>query len=39
MVCVLTGHGLKDPDTAVLGLEKPVQVAAELGEIERAIGA
>lgn len=38
VVCVLTGHGLKDPDAAVLGLEKPLQVAAKIGEIERAIG-
>ena len=38
VVCVLTGHGLKDPDTAIQGLEKPVQVAADLGEIQRALG-
>ncbi len=36
VVCVLTGHGLKDPDTAIQGLEKPMQVGADLGEIERA---
>jgi threonine synthase len=38
VVCVLTGHGLKDPDTAIQGLEKPMQVAADLGEIQRALG-
>jgi threonine synthase len=38
VVCVLTGHGLKDPDTAMVGLEKPVQVGADLEEIQRALG-
>jgi threonine synthase len=38
VVCVLTGHGLKDPDTAIQGLEKPMQVGADLGEIQRALG-
>jgi threonine synthase len=38
VVCVLTGHGLKDPDTAIQGLDKPMQVGADLGEIQRALG-
>jgi threonine synthase len=38
VVCVLTGHGLKDPDTAMQGLERPMQVGADLGEIQRALG-
>ncbi len=37
VVCVLTGHGLKDPDTAMLGLEKPVEAGAEVAELERAL--
>jgi len=35
VVCVTTGHGLKDPDTAVKMSEKPVEVDAE---IEDALG-
>src|SRR3990170_1713924 len=38
VVCVTTGHGLKDPDTAVRMSEKPVEVDAELEAIERALG-
>ena len=37
VVCVLTGHGLKDPDTA---LEQAAQVVAcdpELAAVERAV--
>jgi threonine synthase len=37
VVCVLTGHGLKDPDTAMLGLEKPVEAGAEVAELERVL--
>ena len=37
VVCVLTGHGLKDPDTA-LGKAPPViGCEAELGAVERAV--
>ena len=37
VVCVLTGHGLKDPDTA-LGKAPPVEGCdAELGAVERAV--
>ena len=36
-VCTLTGHGLKDPDTAIAQCEAPVTVAAERGAIERVI--
>ena len=37
VVCVLTGHGLKDPDTA-LGKAPPViGCEADLGEVERAV--
>jgi threonine synthase len=37
IVCTLTGHGLKDPDTAIAQCVKPPTVDAELGEIERLI--
>jgi threonine synthase len=38
IVCIITGHGLKDPDTA-LGVEpEMVEVTAEQGAVERAMG-
>jgi threonine synthase len=37
VVCTLTGHGLKDPDTAIGQSEKPVTVDAELKAIESVI--
>lgn len=37
VVCVLTGHGLKDPDTAI-GASKPVRhLPAEISAIEEAV--
>ncbi|XHH08434.1 MAG: threonine synthase [Candidatus Bathyarchaeia archaeon] len=38
VVCVTTGHGLKDPDTAIKMSEKPVEVDAEMSAIENALG-
>jgi threonine synthase len=38
VVCVTTGHGLKDPDTAVKMSEKPIEVEAEMAAIENALG-
>jgi threonine synthase len=38
VVCVTTGHGLKDPDTAVQMSEKPIEVDAEMAAIEGALG-
>ena len=38
VVCVTTGHGLKDPDTAVKMSEKPIEVDAEMSAIENALG-
>jgi len=38
VVCVTTGHGLKDPDTAVKMSEKPIEVDAEMTAIEDALG-
>ena len=37
IVCTLTGHGLKDPDTAIAQCVKPQTVDAELTEIEGLI--
>ena len=38
VVCVTTGHGLKDPDTAIKMSEKPLEVDAEVVAIEQALG-
>jgi len=38
VVCVLTGHGLKDPDTAVKRSPKPASVEAEMGPVLEAMG-
>jgi len=38
IVCVLTGHGLKDPDTAVKRSPKPASVEAEMELVLRAMG-
>ena len=38
IVCVLTGHGLKDPDRAIKCLEQPVVVDARLEEVVKAAG-
>ena len=38
MVCVLTGHGLKDPDRAIGSVKKPVEVKADLKTILKIIG-
>jgi threonine synthase len=38
IVCVTTGHGLKDPDTAVKMSEKPIEVDADISAIENALG-
>jgi threonine synthase len=37
IVCTLTGHGLKDPDTAIAQCVRPQTVDAELAEIERVM--
>ncbi len=37
-VCVITGNGLKDPDTARTLTTRTLAVAAELAAIERALG-
>ena len=38
VVCVTTGHGLKDPDIAIRMSEKPVEVDAEVEAIESVLG-
>ncbi len=38
VVCITTGHGLKDPDTAIKQSEKPVEVDADISAIEDALG-
>jgi threonine synthase len=38
VVCVTTGHGLKDPDVAVRMSEKPLEAEAEAEAVERALG-
>jgi threonine synthase len=38
VVCTLTGHGLKDPDTAIKQSTSPlIKVAAQLDDVKRAI--
>lgn len=38
IVCILTGHGLKDPDRALKTVRQPVPVKAELKAVLAAIG-
>ncbi len=38
VVCVATGHGLKDPDVAIKTSEKPLEVDAETEFIEKLLG-
>jgi len=38
IVCVLTGHGLKDPDCAIKCLNDPVVVEANLDEVAKEAG-
>jgi threonine synthase len=37
IVCVTTGHGLKDPDIAIKISEKPLEVHAEMQSIEKLL--
>lgn len=38
VVCVLTGNGLKDPDTAIAHAPRPVEVAADIASIRQVLG-
>lgn len=37
VVCTLTGHGLKDPNTAVALVDEPLKVKAELDAVEKIV--
>jgi threonine synthase len=37
-VCVITGNGLKDPDTALARAEPIIELSADLSAVERALG-
>ena len=37
VVCVLTGHGLKDPDTALSKAPPVINCENDLGAVERAV--
>ena len=38
VVCVVTGHGLKDPDRALASVKKPKAVAADMASILKVMG-
>jgi threonine synthase len=38
VVCTLTGHGLKDPDTAMASAEPPVSIPADGARLAEAVG-
>jgi threonine synthase len=38
VVCVLTGHGLKEPDWAIAGAPPPVTIPPEAGAVATALG-
>jgi len=37
-VCVVTGHGLKDPDIVMQTCRKPVEIEAKIGPISEYLG-
>ena len=37
VVCIITGNGLKDPDTALESAKPPIELPAKLGAIEQAL--
>jgi len=37
VVCVLTGHGLKDPDTAIKGIAAPITIEANIAALLKVI--
>ncbi len=37
-VCILTGHGLKDPERAIASVDKPVSVEPDYRRVVREIG-
>ena len=38
IVCILTGHGLKDPDRAIASVDKPKVLPVDLGAVVKEIG-
>lgn len=38
VVCTLTGHGLKDPDTAIAYSKKPIKIDADTSKILKTMG-
>lgn len=38
VVCTLTGHGLKDPDTAIKSSEKPITAPPDLNKVVKVLG-
>ncbi len=38
VVCVLTGHGLKDPDRAIQQITVPTPISADYGSVREALG-
>ena len=38
VVCILTGHGLKDPDSAIKSAEQPVTVEAKEDAVLEVMG-
>jgi len=38
LVCILTGHGLKDPERAIKSLKAPAALPPDLGAISKAVG-
>jgi threonine synthase len=38
VVCTLTGHGLKDPDTAIANADEPVSIPADGARLAAAVG-
>lgn len=38
VICVLTGHGLKDPDTAIANGDEVIKVAADFDQVVKTLG-
>ena len=38
IVCILTGHGLKDPECAIRIIEKPVSIPPSMDALKKALG-
>jgi threonine synthase len=38
VVCILTGHGLKDPEWAIAGAATPVTVSADAAAVAAELG-